>query len=119
MYLENCAVSDNVEVIVMDCTYPTNSQASGFQVIAQQISNSSQVHKLYVEQTTHTTAIVEVEETGVYQVSIFPLRQGTGILDSYVEYTKQVSVVEATTEPPTTLAATSSLREGTATGRRL
>ena len=52
----------------------------------------NQVHKLYVEQTTHTTATVEVEETGVYQVSIFPLREGTGILDSNVEYTQQVNV---------------------------
>ena len=57
-------------------------------MIAQLTSNSSQVHKLYVEQTTHTTATVEVEETGVYQVSIFPLREETGILDSNVEYTR-------------------------------
>ena len=61
-------------------------------MIAQLTSNSSQVHKLYVEQTTHTTATVEVEETGVYQVSIFPLREGTGILDSNVEYTRQITV---------------------------
>ena len=87
----------------MDCTYPNGSLATGFQVIAQQISDSSQVHKLYVEQTTHTTATVEVEETGVYQVSIFPLREGTGILDSNVEYIEQVTVAEVTTEPPTTI----------------
>ena len=92
----------------MDCTYPNGSLATGFQVIAQQISDSSRVHKLYVEQTTHTTAIVEVEETGVYQVSIFPLREGTGILDSNVEYIEQVTVAEVTfaevtTEPPTTI----------------
>ena len=108
MDIESCAVSTVFSIITVECTYSSNSLATGFQVIAQQISNSSQVHKLYVEQTTHTTATVEVEETGVYQVSIFPLREGTGILDSNVEYTQQVSFVEATTEPPTiaTLAAT-------------
>ena len=55
-----------------------------------------------MEQTTHTTATVEVEETGVYQVSIFPLREGTGILDSNVEYTQQVTIsnlVPTVTEP--------------------
>ena len=79
-------------IITVECTYPIDSLAIGFQVIVQQISDSSQVHRLYVEQTTHTTATVEVEETGVYQVSIFPLREGTGILDSNVEYTQQVAV---------------------------
>ena len=105
-HIEDCTIRKDPVSITVQCTYSPNSQATGFQVIAQQISNSSQVHRLYVEQTTHTTATVEVEETGVYQVSIFPLREGTGILDSNVEYTQQVSVVEATTEPPTTLAAT-------------
>ena len=92
MDIESCAVRTVATVITVECIYSSNSLATGFQVIAQQISNSSQVHKLYVEQTTHTTATIEVEETGVYQVSIFPLREGTGILDSNVEYTQQVSV---------------------------
>ena len=45
-----------------------------------------------MEQTTHTTATVEVEETGVYQVSVFPLRERTGILGSSVEYTEQITI---------------------------
>ena len=45
-----------------------------------------------MEETTHTTATVVVEETGVYQVSIFPLREGTGILGSNVEYTEQITI---------------------------
>ena len=99
-YLEGCIIED-LRGITVQCTYPTNSQVTGFQVIVQQISDSSQVHKLYVEQTTHTTATVEVEGIGVYQVSIFPLREGTGILDSNVEYTQQVMVSDIVPAQPT------------------
>ena len=49
-----------------------------------------------MEETTHTTATVVVEETGVYQVSIFPLREGTGILGSSVEYTEQIAIATDT-----------------------
>ena len=95
--IESCSVSIDRFSIEAQCTYPSNSPATGFQMIA-----GSSDHKLYVEQTTHTTATVEVEETGVYQVSIFPLREGTGILDSNVEYTQQVTIsnlVPTVTEP--------------------
>ena len=90
--IETCSISVDQFSIKVQCTYPSDSLATGFQVIAHLASNSS--HRLYVEETTHTTATatVEVEETGVYQVSIFPLREGTGILDSNVEYTQQVDV---------------------------
>ena len=92
LYTETCTVRTEFQSIIVDCAYHTNSLATGFQVIAQQISNSSQVHKLYVEQTTHTTATVEVEETGVYQVSILFIRGMMGILDPSGYYTQQVTV---------------------------
>ena len=109
-YLEGCSIS-GLHNITVQCTY-SDSQATGFQVIVQQISDSSQVHKLYVEQTTHTTATVEVEETGVYQVSIFPLREGTGILDSNVEFMEQVTILNLVPTEPTDVTTESLAEEG-------
>lgn len=83
------------------CKYPSNSLATGFQMMAQQTSNSNQVHKLYVSQASRqqlAAASVEVEENGTYQVSIFAVRGGRGILDSNVEYTEEVVLFELNPE---------------------
>ena len=56
-----------------------------------QLNNSSEVHKLHISQSTdlQTPVTVEVEESGMYQVAIFAIREGTGIVGSrsYVGYT--------------------------------
>lgn len=76
---------------MVGCTYPSNSTATGFQLIAQP-SNSSRVHKLSVTQTRdrQSPATIQVDESGTYQVTIFPIREGTGILYTNVEYTEKV-----------------------------
>ena len=61
--------------------------ATGFQMIAQ-LDSSKEVHKLHINQSMdlQTPVTVEVEESGVYQVTIFAIREGTGIVGrSYVE----------------------------------
>ena len=78
---------------MVECAYPSNSAATGFQVIAQQII-SSKVHKIYASKTSNcqTVASVLVEENGLYQVTIFAIRGGRGIVDSTVEYSGLLTV---------------------------
>ena len=90
-----CNISTTSGAISAECTFP---MATGFQMIAQ-LSNSSEVHKLHVNQSMdlQTPVTVELEESGVYQVTIFAIREGTGIVGSYksplLGYTGHVQVV--------------------------
>ena len=83
---------------MVECSYPSGSTATGFQVIAQ-LSDSSEVHKLYANTTTdhQTPASVMVEENGMYQVTVFAIRGESGIVDSSVEYMDQITVNGDTT----------------------
>ena len=80
-------------LIQAECSHPNSSFADGIQVIVRS-TNVSEVHKLYVNQSTdlHTPVTVPVERDGEYQVSIFAIREGMGILGSGVEYTEHVTV---------------------------
>ena len=89
---------------MVQCIYPGDSIATGFQVIAQ-LSNSSKVHRLDVNKTTdrQTPVTVLVEEDGQYLVTIFAIGEQRGILDSniedmtYVMINDSVAGVETTT----------------------
>ena len=61
-----------------------------------QSTNVSEVHKLYVNQSMdlHTPVTVPVERDGEYQVSIFVIREGMGILGPTGQCT--VVIVSAT-----------------------
>ncbi len=104
--LESCRISASGSVISAECAY-RNSTATGFLVIVKP-SNSSNVHEIYTSKTTdrQTTASVEVEESGLYRVAIFPIRGGRGILDSHVEYWEQMMVDPTTAASDTTTTAT-------------
>ena len=71
--------------------------AIGIQVVAQ-LRNASEVHKLYVNQSMdlHTPVTVPVERDGEYQVSIFAIREGMGILGFNMHYVKLVTVKQGT-----------------------
>ena len=93
--LESCMVTrSSSHNIIVECAYPGDSIATGFQVIAQLLSNSSDVHKLYVSKTTDRQTLVSVlvEENGLYQVTVFAIRGERGIVDSNVEYSAQLIV---------------------------
>ena len=64
---------------------------TGFQMISQ-LSDSSEVHKLHVNQSMdlQTPVTVEVEESGVYQVTIFAIKEKTGIVGSFVGHVQIV-----------------------------
>ena len=86
----------------MQCTYPNNSVATGFQMIVQ-LSNSREEHILYINQSTdrQTPASVQVEKNGTYQITIFAISR-RGILDSSVEYSVShiVDLLAVPTLPP-------------------
>lgn len=72
----------------------------GFQMIVQPV-NSTNVHKLYTDRGigNRSTAIVDVENSGTYRVSILPITSDSGILDSIVEFSEYIilSTDDATT----------------------
>ena len=72
---------------MVECAYSNDSMATGFQMIVQ-LSNFSEVHKLYVNKSTdrNTPASVVVEESGMYQVTIFPIIEDVGIVDADAEF---------------------------------
>ena len=59
-----------------------------------QRDHSNEVHKLYINQTTHqeNSVSIEVEMNGVYLVSIIPILEGIGIINSSVEHREMIQV---------------------------
>ena len=96
--LKSCQINTSQSLIIVECSYPVDFQAVGFQVIAQ-LGMQERVHRLYVNQTMsiNTSASVEVEEDGEYQVSILPIMGERGITNSSVEYREIVTIGELPT----------------------
>ncbi len=92
-----CDIYSTFAQISAECSFD-DSTATGFQMIAQ-LSNYSEVHRLYASKTIdrQTSASVVVEESGLYRVTIFPIREGTGITNSSVEFITQLAVSDTTT----------------------
>ena len=82
----------------MRCLF-SDSRVLGFQMIAQ-LSNFSEVQRLYVNKTTdrQTPVSVLVEESGLYQVTVFAIRGRRGIVGSNVEFTAELAVSNVPTE---------------------
>ena len=89
-HIANCQITVSQYRIGAECVFPMGAD---FQVIAQS-GVQERVHRLYVNQTLpgQTSASVEVEESGVYLVSILPIIEGRGITGSHVEYSEVVVV---------------------------
>ncbi len=110
--LESCDITASFGHIVVYCSFPNDSMATGLQIIAQ----LSEEHKLYVGLTTNrqTPASFLVEENGTYQFTIFAISERRGILDSNVEYSVSYFVdlsvgVDTTTTAATATATTSAM----------
>ena len=85
--VENCLVTTSPGVISAKCT-----SSSGFQMVVQS-SDSTKVHKLHINQSTDLQTPVTVEvENGIYQVTIFAIREDVGIVDSHVLHEEEVNV---------------------------
>ena len=80
----SCQITPSPGIIRAECTFPSDTMVTGFQMIAQ-LNSSSEVHILHVNQSMNLQTPVTVEvESGIYQVTIFAIREETGIIDSYV-----------------------------------
>ena len=90
-HLDNCSINISTFTVSTECTYPSNSLATGFLLIVQ-LGDPDQVHKLYVNQTRdwQNSVSVEVEENGTYLVSVIPILEETGIIGSNVEYRDEI-----------------------------
>ena len=107
-------------LIWAECSYQCSSFAVGIQVIVQS-TNISEVHKLYVNQSMglHTPVTVPVERGGEYRVSIFAIRNGTGILGSTVQYMTVLVRTSATISATTSDVSTHSRSYSAATSGML
>ena len=80
-----CTLTSSSGLIRALCShpFPESPFADGILVIVQP-TNVSEVHKLYLNQSMdlRTPVTVPVERDGEYQVSIFAIREGMGILKS-------------------------------------
>lgn len=86
--IEDCDTSTSLSAIRVKC----NAIKTGFQVIAR-LHNASQVHKLYVNHTIGQNEVtVTVERNGEYQISVFAISEGIGIVESTVQFMDLVVV---------------------------
>ena len=80
----------------MQCSFPQNSTSLGFLVVVQRDS-ISKARTLLINSTQPGQALgpvtVEVEEGGVYQVTVFAIRGEMGIVGSAVEYSTQIEIL--------------------------
>ena len=94
--IEDCDVTSDEQVVCVQCSFPPNSTSLGFLVVVQRDS-ISKARTLLVNSTQPGQALgpvtVEVEEGGVYQVTVFAIRGELGIVGSAVEYSTQIEVL--------------------------
>ena len=96
--IEDCDVISDEQVVCVQCSFPPNSTSLGFLVVVQRDS-ISKARTLLVNSTQPGQAralgpvTVEVEEGGVYQVTVFAIRGEVGIVGSAVEYTTQIEIL--------------------------
>ena len=106
IHLRNCSVETLSLLIRAKCAYPGDSGAmvTGFQVIAQP-ADFNELGKIYAGHSLEcqTSAIVEVEQKGVFLVSVIPVLGDTGIVNSSVEYSEVVVVEDLVTATGITL----------------
>ena len=96
--LSSCHISTSLHLILVECTYPLHTTATGFQVIAR-APDYSQTHKLYSSKAVspQRQVAIPVQEDGLYQVTVLGIRQGAGILQSGVEYEEMLVVNDSIT----------------------
>ena len=82
--LKNCRTSGHVTV---ECAY-SSPLATGFLIVVQLHDSTRGGSTLYTNKTTNrqTSASVVMENDGTYQVTVFAISRGRGIINSNVEY---------------------------------
>ena len=91
----DCSVTYVDDVISAMCSYTGGSSVTGFQIIVQ-LNGLYEVHKLYINGTTEHLSpgpvTVQVEESGIYHVAIFPLSGESGIVNTTIVYSQVLSL---------------------------
>ena len=86
------------DVISAMCSYSGSSSVTGFEMIIQ-LNNVDEVHKLYINGTTEHLSpgpvTVQVEESGIYHVAIFPLMGEKGIVNTTKAYSQVLPITGA------------------------
>ena len=106
VHLRKCSIDTLPLLIRAKCAYHEDSGAmvTGFQVIAHPTYiDQLAIGKLYANHTMEfqTSAIVEVEQNGVFLVSVIPVLGETGIVNSSVEYSEVVVMEDLLTATST------------------
>ena len=81
-FIEKCTITTTLDRIIASCSYPSNTVATGFQLIAHA---QTEVHKLYTNRTTtnrQAPVSLLLEADQIYQITILAIRSGTGIVNS-------------------------------------
>ena len=100
-----CTITSQGLAINVTCTCKESIGVTGYQVIFQQ-QNFHRFFKLFVHTGSCSSALVHnTEESGTYRVSVFPVRQHEGIMNSFVSFFQEVVV--SNFNPPTTATAAS------------
>ena len=116
----SCQITTSPGVISAECTFPNETMATGFQMIAQ-LNNSSEVHKLYINQSmdlqTPVTVILNI--SGLYQVTILAILNNSGIVTN-AEYIAQnlveiENIVTISTHVTTSSVSTFTLKDSNST----
>ena len=119
---EGCNITSSGYVIIAECAVST---ATCFQMIAQQ-SNSNEIHKLHTGRTADDQMIVsiQVDDMGMYKITIFAIEGERGIIDSNIVYSGQwtvgiITITDNAEYTPTNKSSTSAVTSETPSGSEL
>ena len=90
---EDCNITNYLDLLISAaCIYSANSTVIGSLVIVQKNS----IRELLVNQTRQGPVTVQVQGSGIYHVTIFPIYEDTGIINSTMVYSGQIVVPSPT-----------------------
>ena len=91
-HLEKCYFVNTCVPITVVCSYPQDSTATGFQIIAQ-LSNARETNKIYTNRTTVCPRSLSIllEKNKTYQITVFAIKGERGILNSFGEYSMAIT----------------------------
>ena len=102
-YLQSCDANTFSLKLVVECITVNNDTVTGLQVTALSTEGVN-VGRLYTNQSSdpQTPATVQLDRTGLYQVTVFPILGERGILDTSAEYSQQLMVGGMSSQDTTT-----------------
>ena len=93
-FVRDCSVIYVDDVISAMCFYSGVPSVTGFQMFVQ-LNNVADVHKLLINSTTEHLSpgrvTVQVNKSGTYHVTIFPIRIDMGIADTIIAHSQELS----------------------------